>query len=435
MTEADVLKLRKLLFFKGFEEVARGIAQRQNVPMDRARAILAAGTRRAGAAARKKNPHLNRVPGGKHNPRNKRTLHKAVILGRTYDQPIPMPMLSNGMPDWSAPDLNSYVSLVLNGSKALQGRVVVLHRLPNGMYRIAADETGVKNPQDRDKDKDKLKKETEIASQESHDTPVGEEVIIRSLSMFNQVVRNSFPDAKPDIPDYYGLKYSFFSLGDDIGVVTPKGYGPLQEGSQIVKGSNHIQNFLRKNVFSKGEKISHQEYLKDKKFIDGTLQKAMNKNFQEKYYPEEKLTPMEKIEKALFQKAVGDHARAMHKLLRTKAPGVFHKINSSGFPEYAGKFGSDGGVIMHISPNKDQHDDHLQGIGPKPSHYDIDFFGSVPGSQTTTDDKTVRSQLFDALHRHGVKAINPQLPRFDMIDGKPMGQDFADIPRSRWERN
>lgn len=47
----------------GFEQVAEGIARRQHVSMDRARAMLAAGTRRAGAAARKANPRLNRVKG------------------------------------------------------------------------------------------------------------------------------------------------------------------------------------------------------------------------------------------------------------------------------------------------------------------------------------------------------------------------------------
>ena len=47
----------------GFENVARGIARRQGVSMERARAILAAGTRRASPAARRANPRLNRVKG------------------------------------------------------------------------------------------------------------------------------------------------------------------------------------------------------------------------------------------------------------------------------------------------------------------------------------------------------------------------------------
>jgi hypothetical protein len=47
----------------GFRKAAAGIARKQGVSMKRAGAILAAGTRRAGSAARKKNPRLNRVRG------------------------------------------------------------------------------------------------------------------------------------------------------------------------------------------------------------------------------------------------------------------------------------------------------------------------------------------------------------------------------------
>lgn len=47
----------------GFKSVAKSMAKKQGVPMDRAEAMLAAGTRRAGASARKKNPRLNRVRG------------------------------------------------------------------------------------------------------------------------------------------------------------------------------------------------------------------------------------------------------------------------------------------------------------------------------------------------------------------------------------
>lgn len=45
----------------GFDAAARSIARRQHIPLARARAILAAGTRRASAAARRRNPRLNRV--------------------------------------------------------------------------------------------------------------------------------------------------------------------------------------------------------------------------------------------------------------------------------------------------------------------------------------------------------------------------------------
>lgn len=45
----------------GFAKVAASISRREGVSMDRAQAMLAAGTRRAGAAARKANPRLNKV--------------------------------------------------------------------------------------------------------------------------------------------------------------------------------------------------------------------------------------------------------------------------------------------------------------------------------------------------------------------------------------
>lgn len=48
---------------RGFEANARRIASRQGVSMSRARAILAAGARKASPAARRKNPRLKRVSG------------------------------------------------------------------------------------------------------------------------------------------------------------------------------------------------------------------------------------------------------------------------------------------------------------------------------------------------------------------------------------
>lgn len=45
----------------GFEGAAEQIAERENLPMDRARAILAAGARNASAAAKRRNPRLKRV--------------------------------------------------------------------------------------------------------------------------------------------------------------------------------------------------------------------------------------------------------------------------------------------------------------------------------------------------------------------------------------
>lgn len=47
----------------GFKSVQRQIAQREGVSMKRAGAMLAAGTRRASPAAKRKNPRLRRVKG------------------------------------------------------------------------------------------------------------------------------------------------------------------------------------------------------------------------------------------------------------------------------------------------------------------------------------------------------------------------------------
>jgi hypothetical protein len=49
----------------GFKAVAQGMAAKQGIPLDRARAELAASTRRASPAARAANPRLNRVRGTK----------------------------------------------------------------------------------------------------------------------------------------------------------------------------------------------------------------------------------------------------------------------------------------------------------------------------------------------------------------------------------
>jgi len=48
---------------RGFKNVAQKIAAKEGIPMKNARAILASSTRKASAAAKKKNPRLNRVKG------------------------------------------------------------------------------------------------------------------------------------------------------------------------------------------------------------------------------------------------------------------------------------------------------------------------------------------------------------------------------------
>lgn len=47
----------------GFKTVANSIAQKKGIPLQNANAILAASSRKASAAARKKNPRLNKVKG------------------------------------------------------------------------------------------------------------------------------------------------------------------------------------------------------------------------------------------------------------------------------------------------------------------------------------------------------------------------------------
>jgi hypothetical protein len=50
---------------KGFNNVAKSIAAKEGVPMKNARAILAASSRNASAAAKRKNPALKKVGGSR----------------------------------------------------------------------------------------------------------------------------------------------------------------------------------------------------------------------------------------------------------------------------------------------------------------------------------------------------------------------------------
>jgi hypothetical protein len=47
----------------GFEKAAASVSRREGVTPDRARAIIAAGARKASPAAKRANPRLNRVKG------------------------------------------------------------------------------------------------------------------------------------------------------------------------------------------------------------------------------------------------------------------------------------------------------------------------------------------------------------------------------------
>lgn len=49
----------------GFKAAQKKIAKKQGIPMERAGAILAAGARKASAAAKRKNPNLKKVRGAK----------------------------------------------------------------------------------------------------------------------------------------------------------------------------------------------------------------------------------------------------------------------------------------------------------------------------------------------------------------------------------
>jgi len=54
---------RKKKVVRGFEANARRIAKERGISLGRARKILAASTRRASPAAKRKNPRLKRVKG------------------------------------------------------------------------------------------------------------------------------------------------------------------------------------------------------------------------------------------------------------------------------------------------------------------------------------------------------------------------------------
>lgn len=55
--------MKKTTAHPGFKAVQKKISKKQGVSMERAGAILAAGTRKASAAAKRKNPRLKRVKG------------------------------------------------------------------------------------------------------------------------------------------------------------------------------------------------------------------------------------------------------------------------------------------------------------------------------------------------------------------------------------
>ena len=50
----------------GFAGAAESVAHRENLPLARAKAIIAAGARKASPAAKAANPRLKRVGGSRH---------------------------------------------------------------------------------------------------------------------------------------------------------------------------------------------------------------------------------------------------------------------------------------------------------------------------------------------------------------------------------
>ena len=89
--------------------------------------------------------------------------------GSSYFSPMEMPMTAHGRPDWESPKEKSFVILPINNKKSsLNGRFVILEKLPNGLYRIAENPQHKKQekkhpppeepPEDRDADIDDLDK-------------------------------------------------------------------------------------------------------------------------------------------------------------------------------------------------------------------------------------------------------------------------------------
>lgn len=89
--------------------------------------------------------------------------------GSSYFSPMEMPMTAYGRPDWESPKEKSFVILPINNKKShLNGRFVILEKLPNGLYRIAENPEHKKHkkkhqppedpPEDRDADIDDLDK-------------------------------------------------------------------------------------------------------------------------------------------------------------------------------------------------------------------------------------------------------------------------------------
>ena len=116
--------LNKSKAHPGFKAVANKISAKEGISQERASAILAASTRRAGKSARKANPRLNRVK-------------KSLSLGDLFETAAMLPRMLNGEHDWDGARKNSFVMIRINNKKSdLDGRHVILERTDRKSTRL-----------------------------------------------------------------------------------------------------------------------------------------------------------------------------------------------------------------------------------------------------------------------------------------------------------
>ena len=119
------------------------------------------------------------------------TMRKSVPMGYSFDNPMPIPFHDDGLPNWDGVPHGCFTSLPMDNGP-LKGKVVVLHRLQNGMYIISPDGK-LNNPQNRDKDKGKLRKERpEVATDDNYGTEMTEKSLRRMRKGFSEKLRDEF---------------------------------------------------------------------------------------------------------------------------------------------------------------------------------------------------------------------------------------------------
>lgn len=119
------------------------------------------------------------------------TMRKSVPMGYSFDNPMPIPFHDDGLPNWDGVPHGCFTSLPMDNGP-LKGKVVVLHRLQNGMYIISPDGK-LNNPQNRDKDKGKLRKERpEVATDDNYGTEMTEKSLRGMRKGFSEKLRDEF---------------------------------------------------------------------------------------------------------------------------------------------------------------------------------------------------------------------------------------------------